>query len=151
MKNVSATLFLCAALAFAGPALAQRAVQPTPPPPDQSLHVYRETPDGGAEIVVNHELSRKQVQVLREQLRAEAKAYEQGEYVLPSTASPPASLARLRAGASHISVSYDDVDGGGAIHLKTSDQALVRAIYDYFAAQVGAERRAHPLGGPGDV
>jgi hypothetical protein len=151
MKNVSGTLFLCAALAVAGPSLAQRAVQPTPPPPDQSLHVYRETPDGGTEIVVNHDLSHKQVQALRDQLRAEAKAYEQGEYVLPSTASPPATLSRLRAGASHVTVSYADVDGGGAIHLKSTDPALVRAIYDYFAAQVAGERRAHPLGGPGDV
>ena len=151
MKNLSLPFFLCAALALAAPALAQRAPAPTPPPPDQSLHVYRETPDGGTEIVVEHDLSHAQVQALRSQLRAEAKAYEQGEFILPSTASPPASLAKLRAGASHVSVSYADVDDGGAIHLKATDPALVRAIYDYFAAQVGAERRAHPLGGPGNT
>jgi hypothetical protein len=151
MKNAISNLFLCALMAVAAPALAQRGAQPSPPPPDQALHVYRETIDGGVQIVVDHELKRAELQALRGRLRAQAKQFERGEFALAANAIPPASLGALKAGATHITVTYTDVDDGGAIRLKTSDPALIHAIYDYFAAQVAAERRAHPLGGPGNT
>jgi hypothetical protein len=151
MKNATPTLFLCVLMAVAAPALAQRGGQPTPPPPDQALHVYRETSDGGVQIVVDHELKRTELQALRSRLRDQAKQFEHGEFTLAANATAPASLGALKAGASRITVTYTDVDDGGAIRLKTNDPTLVHAIYDYFAAQVAAERRAHPLGGPGDT
>ncbi len=148
IKSLAGSLALLA-LFLSSPVLAQRA--PTPPPPDPSLHVYKETMDGGVQTVVVHGKSHAAIAALRAQLRAQAKAYERGDYQMQAGAVPPATLATLRSGASRITVTYTDIEDGGSIKLRTKDQSLVSAIYAMFAAEVGAQRRAHPLGGPGDV
>jgi hypothetical protein len=149
IKRFAGPLTLLALLVLSAPAIAQH--PPTPPPPDPSLHVYRETMDGGVQIAVIHGVSHAKVSALRSQLRAQAKAYQRGDYQTPAGSPAPASLGTLRAGASRITVTYTDIQDGGAIKLRTKDQALVAAIYDLFAAEVAGQRRAHPLGGPGDT
>jgi len=139
---------VAAAVTAASPALAQRT--PTPPPPNPALHVYRETADGGVQLVVAHDVAASTVAAIRSQLRSAAKAYQRGDYDDPA-GMPPSSLAALRSGSARINVFYTNIEDGGAIKFKTTDRALVRALYDLFSAEVAAQRRVHPLGGPGDV
>jgi hypothetical protein len=140
-------LFLSFALALSS-ATAAIAAKP-PAPTDRSLHVYRESMDGGDEIVVAHHVAEGLVRAIRSGLRKEASRYARGEYPDPAGNGKTPAVTQLRAGAARISVSYVEIKDGGAIRFVCKDPSLVSALHAWFAATVTENRKRHPTGGPG--
>ena len=143
-------IFLLAALlAAAAPALAQQhASKPPGPPPDPTLHVYRETNDGGVQqVVADDVVSHSGVVKIQDSLQRQATSYAHGNYPDPDGKTPAA--AKLRAGASHIDVTFTKLQRGGMIRFRTHDPALVTALHDWMAATVRYNQKIHPDGGPG--
>jgi hypothetical protein len=136
------------AFALAG-ASAVLAAQPSAARLDPFLHLYREYPDGGAAVVLAHNATAGLVRSVRSGLRKEASRYARGEYPDPAGNGKTPAVAKLRAGAARIGVSYGDIKGGGAIRFTTKDPSLVNALYAWFAATVAANRKKSPAGGPG--
>jgi hypothetical protein len=128
---------------------AAQGAAPQPTPPDPSLHMYRELLDGGTLMVVAHHVGRDVVRNIRSQLRKDAAAYGGGDYPDPVGPGKTPAVAKLRAGAPRIGVSYTDIEDGGAIRFKTKDASLVGALHDWFAATVRENRKKNPGGGPG--
>lgn len=119
------------------------------PPPDPTLHLYRENLDGGAQVVVAHHVAESLVRRIRTELRNEASRYARGAYPDPAGAGKTPAVARLHAGAARVSVTYADIKDGGTITFVTKDPSLVSAIHAWFAATVAENRKKTPLGGPG--
>jgi hypothetical protein len=119
------------------------------PPPDPTLHLFRESPDGGIVAVSgDHGVSREFIAHIRSRLHKDAIAYAMGDY--PNPDGHTASVAKLRAGAGRIRVTYSDVPRGGEIILRTSDTRLVDALHDWMAATVRLNQKLHRDGGPGN-
>jgi len=117
------------------------------PPPDPTLHLFRESLDGGMVVVTgDHGVTAEFIQHIRTQLHRDAIAYAMGDYPNPGHAS---AVAQLRAGAGRIRVTYSDVPRGGRILLKTNDTRLVDALHSWMAATVQANQKLHHDGGPG--
>jgi hypothetical protein len=141
------TLSLLAALLIAASPPPQH-IKPPGPAPDPTLHVYRETTDGGIQqVLADDYVSHSGVVSIQTKLRKQASAYEHGNY--PDPDGKTAAVGKLRAGASHIGVTYSNVKRGGMIRFKTSDPELVSALHDWMAATVRYNQKIHPDGGPG--
>ena len=113
---------------------------------DRTMHVFRPTADGGVQTVMVHDGDPRQIALVRAHLRREAAAFAHGDFSDPAAihgANMP-GLAQLRAGASHIAVTYADTGNGASITYASSDPALVAAIHAWFAAQV-KDHGAHAM------
>lgn len=141
------SLVLSAAIAFACIAAAIAANQP--PPPDPTLHLYRENIDGGVQVIVAHHVAESLVQRIRTELRREASRYARGAYPDPAGAGKTPAVAQLNAGAARVRVTYADIKDGGTIAFATKDPSLVSALHAWFAATVAENRKKTPSGGPG--
>ena len=141
------TLSLLAALLIAASPPSQK-VKPPGPPPDPTLHIFRETNDGGIQqVLADDYVSQSGVVSIQAKLRKQASAYEHGNY--PDPDGKTTAVIKLRAGASHIGVTYANAKRGGTIRFKTSDPELVSALHDWMAATVRYNQKIHPDGGPG--
>jgi hypothetical protein len=121
-------------------AVAERGAKVMPFSLDATTHVFAATATGGTQRVVAEDpRDRDQVRLVREHLRAEAKAFQRGEFADPESihgGSMP-GLADLRAGYERFTVRYRDLPDGAAIDYRTTDPSLVAAIRDWFDAQLG--------------
>lgn len=158
-RHVAAALaFLCIPLpAAAGPTTApsahdamveRRSGEVMPFDLNRTMHVFAPTSDGGVQTVTVHDGDPRQVALVRSHLRKEAAAFAAGDFSDPArihgTNMP--GLARLRAGARRISVSYAQTPDGASIRYKTADPHLVAALHTWFAAQV-KDHGAHAMMG----
>ncbi len=111
-----------------------------------TMHVFTPTEHGGVQRVFSHDGDPRQIALIRSHLRKEAGAFARGDFDDPASihGKNMPGLARLRAGARRIMVSYANTTNGASITYKTSDPALVAAIHDWFAAQV-SDHGAHAM------
>jgi hypothetical protein len=135
-------------LALSATALAADRVPAPGPRPDPTLHVYRETFDGGViQVLADGYVPMRGVVAIRARLRKEAAAFVRGDY--PDPDGRTSATARLRSEAQRIAVSYSELRRGGQIRLRTKDPAAVAALHEWMAATVRSSQRLHPGGGPG--
>jgi hypothetical protein len=145
--------FLTIALLAAAPAMAQQAATPErqaavaergarvmPFDLAATRHIFTKTADGGVQrVVARNPADTRQVELVRAHLRDIADKFAHGDMSAPAhihgNAMP--GLAQLQAAApGRISVSYKEVDGGADIGYTSADPALVKALHDWFDAQV---------------
>jgi hypothetical protein len=118
-----------------------------PPPIEHTLHMFRESPDGGVQdVFADDGVSSDKVAALRDELRREAIEYAHGGYADPDGT---ANVGMLRSAYARIHVTFTKLDHGGEIRFRTSDPALVNALHGWMSAVVRADRKLHPAGGPG--
>jgi hypothetical protein len=113
---------------------------------NRTMHVFRPTADGGVQTVMVHDGDPQQIALVRSHLRKEATAFAHGDFADPAKihGMDMPGLAQLRAGATHMAVTYVDTANGASIIYKTSDPKLIVAIHDWFAAQV-KDHGAHAM------
>jgi hypothetical protein len=127
------------------------ALHPTlPAPPDPTLHVFRESMDGGVQqVVANSGASSALVGRMRRALHDEIPALERGEFPDPVGPGKTPAVAMLRSAAGHLEVTYQDIPRGGQLRYRSRDAKVISALHEWMAATVQAERKLHP-GGPGE-
>ena len=137
-----------AALVFAAVVVAMHPTLPLPP--DPTLHVFRESMDGGVQqVVANSDASDAFLVRMRRQLRDEIPGLERGEFPDPAGAGKTPAVATLRSAAGHLVVTYEDIPRGGQLRYRSHDAKVISALHQWMAATVQAERKRHP-GGPGE-
>ncbi|MFY1687390.1 hypothetical protein [Plantactinospora sp. WMMB782] len=107
---------------------------------DRTTHRFTPTADGGHQTVTADEpVQQRQVDLVREHLRAEAERFRRGDFTDPARihgAQMP-GLAELRAGAGQIRIDYSELPAGARLDYRTAEPGLLRALHAWFDAQVG--------------
>ena len=129
-------------------AVAKRGSQVMPFDLERSTHRFVKTADGGLQTVVSDDGDPKQIALIRDHLRTEARLFRQGAFDDPVTihgADVP-GVADIRAGAARIDIAYSDVADGARLRYRTDDALLVVALHRWFDAQT-SDHGAHAEGG----
>jgi len=119
--------------------VAERGAEVMPFDLEATTHVYEKTEDGGVQkVVADDPGDAENVAAIRAHLEEEAAAFSRGEYSDPARihGEDMPGLAELEAGAEAVEVRYEEVPGGARIILTTRDRDLVRAVHDWFDAQL---------------
>jgi len=106
---------------------------------ERTTHRFRPRADGGLQTVVADDRGDSdQVDLVRGHLRAEAERFRAGDFGDPAIihGDDMPGLAELTEGIERIEVRYEDAPAGGRIWYLTEDPVLVRAIHDWFEAQL---------------
>lgn len=107
---------------------------------DRTTHRFQQLPDGGIQTVVadNPEDSR-QVTLTQSHLEKEAQAFTRGDFGDPAAihGSEMPGLQELEASYRLIQVTYSAAPAGGQIRYLSTDEQAVKALHDWFAAQLG--------------
>ncbi|MEO3926139.1 hypothetical protein ABGB07_20050 [Micromonosporaceae bacterium B7E4] len=106
---------------------------------ERTTHRFTPTADGGHQTVTSDEpVEQRQVDLVREHLRAEAERFRRGDFTDPARihgAEMP-GLAELRAGAGRIRIDYSELPAGARLDYRTTEPGLLRALHAWFDAQV---------------
>lgn len=129
--------------------VAERGRQVMPFDLDRTEHVFQPMADGGLQQVMARSADdAEQIRLIREHLREQAERFQRGDFDAPARihgASMP-GLAALRTGSANLQVAYSELPNGAAIRYRSGDPELVRALHQWFAAQLsdhGAHARPH--------
>ncbi|WP_128984065.1 aspartate carbamoyltransferase [Streptomyces roseicoloratus] len=118
---------------------------------ERTTHRFTATATGGVQdVVADRRGDTRQIDLIRVHLREEAEAFGRGDFGDPAAihgADMP-GLAELRAGHDRIEVRYTERTDGATLTYTTRDSALVDALHDWFAAQLG-DHGAHAESGHG--
>lgn len=105
----------------------------------KTVHIFRMTDSGGVQsVVVKDAHDKDQIELIRQHLQHEAKAFQRGDYADPMSlhgATMP-GVSELGSHYQEISVSYSELPLGAAITFETQDKHLVTAIHRWFGAQL---------------
>jgi hypothetical protein len=105
---------------------------------DRTTHTFQPRPDGGVQEVVADRPDQEQVRLIRDHLQKESEAFPRGDFGDPARihGDDMPGLTALIGGYDRIRVTYEQIRDGGRIVYTTSDEDLVEAIHEWFAAQV---------------
>ncbi|NEW37722.1 aspartate carbamoyltransferase [Nocardia cyriacigeorgica] len=118
----------------------------------KTTHSFAPTPDGGRQAVTaNDPADTTQTRLIRDHLSAEATKFTAGDFTDPATihGDQMPGLAELRAGASRLTVRYEELPTGATLHYTSTDPALIAALHRWFDAQSsdhGTNHHAHDVG-----
>jgi hypothetical protein len=118
----------------------------------KTRHSFVKTTDGGVQTVIAlNPVDTDEIGSIREHLAEISGEFVTGNFSDPSAVHGPAmpGLDRLTLSAGRLEIVYRDVDGGGEIRYRTSDDDLLRALHDWFDAQLsdhGADASSTPPG-----
>ncbi|MFI5500243.1 hypothetical protein ACIA5E_14350 [Nocardia asteroides] len=115
-------------------------------------HFFASTPAGGRQAVTaNNPFDTAQIRLIRDHLTAEAAKFTAGDFADPATihGEQMSGLAELRAGASRVTIRYEELPDGAALHYASTDLGMVDALHRWFEAQSsdhGTDHHAHDAG-----
>jgi hypothetical protein len=116
---------------------------------EATTHTFTDTENGGVQTVTADDPADvQQVTLVRDHLRREREKFARGDYEDPAAihGHDMDGVAELAAGFREITVTYDDVAGGGRLTYRTDRDELIAAIHAWFARQV-ADHGAHAEAG----
>ena len=105
---------------------------------DATTHVFEKLEAGGLQTVVADADDPEQVSLIREHLSEEAERFARGNFHDPAMihgADMP-GLHALATGHDRLRVQYREVPRGAEIRYSSEDPALVRALHEWFDAQL---------------
>jgi len=111
---------------------------------EATTHVFAPDVDGGIQTVVADDpTDDRQVDLVRDHLRAEATSFRRGDFGDPAEVHghDMPGLDVLDRSAPRLDVTYHDIPAGGEIRYRSDDPTVVRALHDWFAAQVSDHGR----------
>ena len=138
---VAAAVGACGVTADSGTrqeAVAERGREVMPFDLDATTHRFVPVTDGLVQTVVADDpTDRRQVDLVRSHLRAEAARFERGDFGDPARihGDDMPGLARLREHRGAVVVGYRSIGGGGEITYRTQDPELVAALHAWARAQ----------------
>jgi hypothetical protein len=107
---------------------------------DATTHVFTKTPEGGVQrVIAKTATDTAQVALVRQHLQDIRLQFLKGNFSGPSHihGMQMPGLAELeRAKPGQMVIGYQDVEAGGELAYQTTDGKLVRALHQWFDAQV---------------
>lgn len=120
--------------------VATRGAQVMPFSLDATTHVFDARPWGGTQsVVANDPEDIRQIELVRDHLADEARAFRSGDFSDPATIHGDAmpGLEVLEAGFDDMIVRYRPLPDGGKITYQTDRPSLAAALAAWFDAQLG--------------
>ena len=106
---------------------------------NETTHVFHKTATGGVQrVVANDPDDNRQIQAIRGHLRKESSRFTVGDFTDPMAihGMKMPGIAVLRRGAPRVHVEYSANPRGAQIVYRTTEPALVKALHDWFDAQL---------------
>ena len=108
-------------------------------PHDKTSHHFRLYSDGGAiEVTVNDSKDSQNLQAIRSHLTHIVTMFSNGEFSIPMFIHdqvPPGVLV-MKEMRAEISYSFEELQSGGRVRLKTTNPDALKAIYDFLRFQI---------------
>lgn len=118
--------------------VAQRGARVMPFDLNATTHHFVTQSYGGRQIVVaDRPNDRRQVELIQQHLRKEARAFARGDFDDPAAihGSTMPGLATLRSAANKLSIKVQDRADGAQLTFRTTDAHVKDALHDWFDAQ----------------
>lgn len=106
---------------------------------EQTTHFFERRDDGGRQTVTaKNPSNEKQIALIQAHLRQEAEKFSRGDFSAPAKihGDKMSGLAELKSSSSLIDIQYKDLPTGGEIRYTTETPSLVKALHQWFMAQV---------------
>lgn len=106
---------------------------------EQTIHLFERLDDGGRQTVTAKDPSNeKQIALIQAHLRQEAEKFGRGDFSAPAKihGDDMPGLAELKSGSGLIDIQYKALPTGGEIRYTTGAPSLVKALHQWFMAQV---------------
>ncbi|GAB4254812.1 MAG: hypothetical protein Kow0065_02280 [Methylomicrobium sp.] len=117
---------------------------------EKTTHVFSKTPKGGVQqVVAKHPQDSEQIRLIREHLSQIAEEFSRRNFSGPESihGKNMPGLAELRAAqAGELDVIYAELVDGARIDYTSDKPEIIRAIHDWFDAQLGDHAR-HAVAG----
>jgi hypothetical protein len=118
----------------------RRGLQVMPFSLEQTVHIFTKTDQGGIQQVVAKEnAGAEQVGLIRKHLAEISRQFAQGDFSAPAKihGEDMSGLAALReAKSGQIKIEYEDLEKGGQVVYSADDPDLLKAIHQWFDAQL---------------
>ena len=120
--------------------VARRGAEVMPFSLEKTLHQFTKTETGGVQRVVSRDpRDKEQVDLIQQHLQSLADGFKRGDYTGPEHihgADMPglAQLRQAKPGGLHIS--YAAEPSGASLSFRSDDALLIKAVHDWFDAQV---------------
>jgi hypothetical protein len=110
-----------------------------------STHHFEDLPDGGRIVLARDPGDSAGVATIRGHLREITRAFTAGDFEIPMLVhdSHVPGTDVMASRRDRIEYSYQDVDGGGEIRIKTADPMALSAIRGFLQFQRAEHRTAH--------
>jgi hypothetical protein len=118
----------------------RRGAQVMPFDLEQTTHVFRKTRHGGLQqVVVKQAGNAEQIELIRAHLRKVSREFARGDFSDPAHVHGNdmpglAQLRRIKPG--QMKVEYGQLTNGAQIRYTTRDPRLIKAIHEWFDAQL---------------
>lgn len=102
-----------------------------------SAHRFDDLADGGRIELQRDPADTAGVRTIREHLQQIARSFADGDFAVPGFVHdrPVPGTAVMRERRAAITYRFEPLPGGGAVRIRTSDTAAVRAVHDFLAFQ----------------
>jgi hypothetical protein len=130
--------------------VAQRGSHVMPFNLEQTTHVFTKTDTGGIQqVIVKDKTNTSQIKLIREHLSKISQEFAQGDFSNPAkihgeTMPGLAELSKAKTG--HLKIDYRELADGAEIDYVTDDTALLKALHQWFDAQLSDHAR-HAVSG----
>ncbi|MGZ8094940.1 MAG: aspartate carbamoyltransferase [Methylosarcina sp.] len=132
--------------------VAKRGAQVMPFGLEKTTHIFTKTATGGVQqVVVKNEDDAPQIKLIREHLSKISGEFSRGDFSGPARihGEDMPGLAALRAAQpGRIKIEYKDLPNGAEIVYSSDDPGLIKAIHDWFDAQLSDHARHAVPGHP---
>ena len=132
--------------------VARRGAEVMPFSLEQTTHIFTKTEKGGLQQVIVKEIpNTEQVKLIQVHLSKISREFAQGDFSDPAKihGEDMPGLAELRkAKPGEITIEYKELRNGAQINYATDDPALIKAVHQWFDAQLSDHAR-HAI--PGDA
>jgi len=106
---------------------------------DAAEHHFIVEPEGGSiQVTVKAGADPAVLAEIRSHLQAIAVEFARGDFGKPFQThnEVPAGVAGMKTAAAAISYRYEEISGGGAVRLRTTDQKALSAIHEFLRYQI---------------
>jgi hypothetical protein len=124
--------------------VASRGAEVMPFDLEATTHRFEPTSDGGVQqVVTDVPDDASQVGLVRGHLRKEAARFARGDFADPAAihGHEMPGLAELVDGHARIAIDYQEIAAGAQLTYRTDDASLVRALHEWFKAQLADHGR----------
>ena len=110
-------------------------------------HFILDATGGSIRVTVNKDADAKVLNEVRGHLQTIAEEFSRGDFGKPFQTHDevPAGVAEMKSAARAISYRYEDVAGGGAVKITTTDVVALEAIHDFLRYQIKEHKTGDSL------
>lgn len=115
---------------------------------DKTTHHFRVLADGGAiEVTANDPKDRDSISQVRMHLGHIAQMFAAGDFSIPHEvhAATPPGAAAMKALRSDLKYTYEEIDRGGRVRIRSANPKAVAAVHDFLRYQIKEHRTGDPL------